>query len=154
MRCDNAIATFFAGVNLSSPYRIIECEQSSINTVAHDDWYSHWCTCKSEYSMLSGMLSPSRWIALESVAVMSRFSVSPNSYVFDDPLASMPVARSRVSCRPKLDLPSDPRRLRSDLKPRKSRLLSVISNLACCASPACPPTLDLRDGSCGSSIEM
>src|SRR5580704_13133088 len=54
----------------------------------------------------------------------------------------MPVARSRVSCRPKLDLPSEPRRFRSDLNPRKSRLLSVISNFACCASPVCPPTLD------------
>ena len=25
-----------------------------MSTVAHDDWYSHWCTCRSEYSMFSG----------------------------------------------------------------------------------------------------
>ena len=38
--------------------------------------------------MFSGRLKPSRWIALESVAVMSRFSVSPNSktYEFGDTL--------------------------------------------------------------------
>src|SRR5215469_16726716 len=127
----------------------MECEQSSISTVAHEDWYSHWCTCRSEYSMFKGSVSPSRWIALERVAVMSRFSVSPNSYVLDDPLASIPVARSRVSCRPKLDLPRDPRRFRRALKPKKSRLLSVISKRACCASPVCPPTLDCRAGSGG-----
>ncbi len=81
---------------------------------------------------------------------MSRFRVSPNSYCRDAPLASMPVAMSRVSWRPKLDLPSDPSRSRRVLKPRKSRLLSVISNFACCcASPTCPPTLDCCDGSCG-----
>ena len=27
-----------------------------MSTVAHDDWYSHWCTCRSEYSMFSGRL--------------------------------------------------------------------------------------------------
>ena len=55
----------------------------------------------------------------------------------------MPVARSRVSWRPKLDLPSEPSRSRSVLKPRKSRLLSVISNSRLVwASPVCPPTLD------------
>ncbi len=32
----------------------MECEQSSISTVAQEDWYSHWWTCKSEYSMFSG----------------------------------------------------------------------------------------------------
>src|SRR2546429_7294809 len=37
LRCDSAIATFLAGVNRSSPYRIMECEQSSISTVAHED---------------------------------------------------------------------------------------------------------------------
>ena len=45
-----------------------------MRTVAHEDWYSHWCTCRSEYSMFSGKVRPSRWMALESVAVMSRFS--------------------------------------------------------------------------------
>src|SRR5579872_24183 len=116
----------------------MECEQSSMSTVAQDDWYSHWCTCRSEYSMFSGRLIPSRWIELDSVAVMSRLRVSPNSYNLDAPLASIPVARSRVSWRPKLDFPNEPIRSRSVLKPRKSRLLSVISNLACWASPDCP----------------
>src|SRR2546426_481108 len=37
MRWVRASATFFAGVKRSSPYRIIECEQSSISTVALDD---------------------------------------------------------------------------------------------------------------------
>ena len=37
IRCDKASATRLAGVKRSSPYRIIECEQSSITTVAHDD---------------------------------------------------------------------------------------------------------------------
>ena len=32
--------------------------QSSISTVAQELWYSHWCTCRSEYSMLSGTLAP------------------------------------------------------------------------------------------------
>jgi len=46
------------------------------------------------------------------VAAASRFIVSPNSYFFDAPLASMPVAISRVSCRPRLLLPSEPSRSR------------------------------------------
>ena len=74
-----------------------------MSTVAQEDWYSHWCTCKSLYSISIGNCRPSLWMAFESVAVMSRFSVSPNSYGFEDPLASTPVARSRVSWRPKLD---------------------------------------------------
>src|SRR5215831_14629421 len=115
------------------------CEQSSMTTVAQDDWYSHWWTRRSEYSMSKGRCSPSRWMADDNVSVMSRFSVSPNSYCLEAPLDSIPVARSRVSCRPKLDRPSDPSRSRKVLKPRKSRLLSVISNLTCdCASPVCP----------------
>src|SRR5215475_8257592 len=126
------------------------CEQSSITTVAHDDWYSHWCTRRSEYSISKGRCSPSRWMAEERVSVMSRFNVSPNSYGLEAPLDSIPVARSRVSWRPKLERPSDPSRSRSVLKPRKSRLLSVISNLTCdWASPVCPGELDCCAGSGG-----
>ena len=47
------------------------------------------------------------------VPLASRFIVSPNSYGFDVPLASMPVAISRVSWRPRLLLPSEPSRSRS-----------------------------------------
>ena len=58
--------------------------------------------------MSSGTLAPSRRMAENSVSLTSRLSVSPNSYCFDAPLLSMPVARSRVSCRPKLERsPSD-----------------------------------------------
>src|SRR6266849_1828585 len=35
----------------------MECEQSSRSTVAQEDWYSHWCTWRSEYSMFSGSLA-------------------------------------------------------------------------------------------------
>ena len=52
--------------------------------------------------------------------------VSPNSYCLAAPLDSTPVARSRVSCAPKLEWPSDPSRSLSVLNPRKSTLLSVI----------------------------
>jgi hypothetical protein len=52
---------------------------------------------------------------LRIVPLASKFIVSPNSYGFDAPLASMPVAISRVSWRPRLLLPSDPRRSRSAL---------------------------------------
>ncbi len=104
--------------------------QSSISTVAQELWYSHWWTCRSEYSRSIGTLTPSRRTAENSVSLISRFSVSPNSYCFDDPEDSMPVARSRVSCRPKLDLPSEPSRSFSVLKPRKSSDLSVTSNRA------------------------
>ena len=51
----------------------------------------------------------------------------------------MPVARSRVSCRPKLDLPSDPSRSFSVLKPRKSSDLSVTSNLILLSLPLPTP---------------
>ncbi len=54
-------------------------------------------------------------MALDRVAVMSRFKVSPNSYTFEAPLASTPVAISRVSCRPKLDFPNDPSKSRKAL---------------------------------------
>ena len=43
--------------------------------------------------------------AASSVAGMSRFSESPNSYCFDAESASTPVARCGVSWLPKLDLP-------------------------------------------------
>ena len=46
--------------------------------------------------------------AFRIVPAASRFIVSPNSYGFGAPLASMPVAISRVSCRPMLLLPIDP----------------------------------------------
>ena len=65
--------------------------------------------------MFKGSCSPSRWIAFASVAVMSRFNVSPNSYGLDAPLASIPVDISRVSWRPKLDLPNEAKRSRSVL---------------------------------------
>ena len=51
------------------------------------------------------------------------------------PLASIPVARSRVSWRPKLDLPSEPSRSLSVLNPRKSSDLSVTSNLTLVSFP-------------------
>src|SRR5881628_2861564 len=60
IRCVRASATFFAGVKRSSPYRIMECEQSSISTVADDERYSAWCTMRSSYSRLIGTPSPSR----------------------------------------------------------------------------------------------
>ena len=47
MRCESASATFLAGVKRSSPYRIMLCEQSSITTVAQEDWYSVWRTSRS-----------------------------------------------------------------------------------------------------------
>ena len=47
IRCVSASATFFAGVKRSSPYRIIECEQSSISTVAQLERYSAWRTIRS-----------------------------------------------------------------------------------------------------------
>jgi len=66
----------------------------------------------------------------------------------------MPVARSRVSCRPKLDLPSDPSRSLSVLNPRKSSDLSVTSNFTLLSGPLpAPPPL----GVCspfGSSMVM
>src|ERR1022692_2891275 len=43
--------------------------------------------------MLSGTLAPSRRMAENRVSLISRLSVSPNSYCFDEPDASMPVAR-------------------------------------------------------------
>src|SRR5262249_61730086 len=88
------------------------CEQSSRTTVAQEDWYSHWWTRRSEYSMSSGRGSPSRWMAEDRGSVMSRFSVSPNSYCFDAPLDSMPVAKSRGSLRPELEPARDPNRSR------------------------------------------
>src|ERR1017187_2856108 len=132
--------------------------QSSISTVAQELWYSHWCTCRSLYSILSGTLAPSRRIAENSVSLISRLSVSPNSYCFDEPDASMPVAKSRVSCRPKLDFPSDPSRSFSVLNPRKSSDLSVTSKRTllsgplpmpgepCCSLPGCSTVI------CPSSI--
>jgi hypothetical protein len=93
MRWVSASATFFAGVKRSSPYRIIEWEQSSIRTVAALERYSLWLTMRSSYSMLSGTPSPSRAIALVSVAGTSRLSTSPNSYGLLTPSASTPVAR-------------------------------------------------------------
>ena len=59
--------------------------------------------------------SDSRWreTAFRIVALASRFIVSPNSYGLGAPLASTPVAISRVSCRPRLLLPIDPSRSRS-----------------------------------------
>ena len=66
--------------------------------------------------------------------------MSPNSYGLGAPLASMPVDRSRVSCRPALLWPSEPSRSRSALKPRKSSALSVTSKRACLVpSPSPPP---------------
>ena len=50
----------------------------------------------------------------------------------------MPVETSRVSCRPKLLLPSEPSRSRSARYPRKSRLLSVTWNRVFCRSCASP----------------
>src|ERR1039458_5267144 len=88
--------------------------QSSISTVAQELWYSHWCTCRSVYSRLSGTCAPSRRMAENSVALTSRFRASPNSYCLVEPLVSIPVARSRVSWRPKLLRPSEPSRSRSE----------------------------------------
>ena len=80
IRWVSASATFLAGVKRSSPYRIIEWEQSSISTVAADERYSAWCTMRSlVLEVDAGRLSPSRAIAPASVAGTSRFSVSPNS---------------------------------------------------------------------------
>ena len=76
--------------------------------------------------------------AFRIVALASRFIVSPNSYGLGAPLASTPVAISRVSCRPRLLLPIDPSRSRSARYPRKSRLLSVISNLNVFSAPPNP----------------
>src|SRR5207244_635769 len=106
IRWVSASATFFAGVKRSSPYRIIECEQSSISTVADDDRYSAWCTIRSSYSRLMGTPRPSRCSALVSVALTSRLSVSPYSYGLLTASASIPVARCSVSWAPKLDLPA------------------------------------------------
>src|SRR5438093_6110946 len=97
IRCVSASATFLAGVKRSSPYRIIECEQSSISTVADDDRYSAWCTIRSSYSRLMGTPRPSRCSALVSVALTSRLSVSPYSYCLLTASASIPVARCSVS---------------------------------------------------------
>src|SRR5207245_4890469 len=58
IRCVRASATFFAGVKRSSPYRIMECEQSSISTVADEERYSAWCTMRSSYSRLIGTPRP------------------------------------------------------------------------------------------------
>ena len=101
--------------------------------------------------------SDSRWreTAFRIVALASRFIVSPNSYGLGAPLASTPVAISRVSCRPRLLLPIDPSRSRSARYPRKSRLLSVISNLNVFSAPPNPApgplpplpiALDIRRG--------
>ena len=46
------------------------------------------------------------------LVLASMFIVSPNSYGFGAPPASMPVAISRVSWRPRLLLPSEPSRSR------------------------------------------
>src|SRR2546421_567874 len=102
MRWVRASATFFAGVKRSSPYRIIECEQSSISTVADEDRYSAWWTRRSRYSRLMGTPRPSRLIAFSSVALTSRFSTSPYSYCLHAASASMPVARCSVPWAPKL----------------------------------------------------
>ena len=92
---------------------------------------------------------PSRAIAELSVAVVSRFSVSPNSYRLRCAAGFNAGGPMRVSCRPKFDLPSEPSRSRSVLKPRKSRLLSVTSNAPRPAHcPACPPFAQLLVGSC------
>ena len=48
-----------------------------------------------------------------TVLLGSRFNVSPNSYGFGAAMASTPVARCRVSCRPALLRPTDPSRSRS-----------------------------------------
>ena len=77
-----------------------------------------------------GTFAPSRRTALKSVPLMSRFRVSPNSYGREMPPDSTPVARSRVSCRPKLLRPSEPSKSCSVLNPRKSMVLSVISKRA------------------------
>ena len=61
----------------------------------------------------SALLLARACTAFRIVALASRFIVSPNSYGFGAPLASMPVAISRVSCRPRLLLPIDPSRSRS-----------------------------------------
>src|ERR1700723_4538751 len=79
MRWENAMATRLAGVKRSSPYRIMEWEQSSMTTVAQELWYSHWWTWRSEYSSWRGRLSPSRAMAELKVVVASRLRVSPNS---------------------------------------------------------------------------
>ena len=56
----------------------------------------------------------------------------------------MPVAMSRVSCRPKLDLPSDPSKSRKSLETQKIQALVGDFELRLiCASPTWPPTLDL-----------
>ncbi len=47
IRWVRASATFLAGVNRSSPYRIMECEQSSMSTVAALERYSDWWTMRS-----------------------------------------------------------------------------------------------------------
>ena len=65
--------------------------------------------------MLIGTPSPSRAMALVSVAGTSRLSTSPNSYGLLTPSASTPVARYGVSWAPKLDLPTLPSRLFSVL---------------------------------------
>ncbi len=90
-------------------------------------------------------------MAENSVSLTSRFSVSPNSYCFDEPEASMPVARSRVSCRPKLDLPSEPSRSFRVLKPRKSSDLSVTSNFTLLSLPLPMPGAEACS-SLGSSM--
>jgi hypothetical protein len=53
--------------------------QSSMSTVAHDDWYSHWCTSRSAYPMSMGEARPRRRIEFRMVVLASRFKVSPNS---------------------------------------------------------------------------
>jgi hypothetical protein len=68
-----------------------------------------------------------RDFASEPRPLTSRFLMSPNSYGLEAPEVSMPVARSRVSLRPELDLASEPSRSLSVLKPRKSSDLSVLN---------------------------
>ena len=91
--------------------------QSSIKTVAHALWYSPCATIRSGYwtSIPEPVRAPRpiRRTAFRIVALASRLSVSPNAYRFGAPLASTPVARSRVSWRPTLLWPTDPSRSRS-----------------------------------------
>ena len=99
MRCVSASATFFAGVKRSSPYRIIECEQSSISTVAQRRavlGLPHHQVAVVEIHR-HRRSSPVRIIEFLSVSLTSMFSTSPNSYGLLQPSASMPVARYGVS---------------------------------------------------------
>ena len=78
---------------------VLAVEDHRVRAVEHqhrrraDERYSLWLTIRSPYSMLSGTPSPSRAIALVSVAGTSRLSTSPNSYGLLTPSASTPVAR-------------------------------------------------------------